>query len=217
ARQQARDLLLNARQEVEQAIAELRELVERGGDPAAFDEAATAARRRVERAATRQSERAPDRPEREREAPSLEVGASVRVAATGARGTVVELRDDRATVEVSGLRLDVKAADLERVQPPKPKKEPGARAGAWSGPRVEASSEVHLLGLRAEEVAGRLHPALDAAIQAGLPSLTVVHGKGAGILREVVAELLEQDPRVSSYRAGRIGEGGTGVTVADLE
>jgi DNA mismatch repair protein MutS2 len=81
---------------------------------------------------------------------------------------------------------------------------------------VNASTEVHLLGLRAEEVASALHPALDAAIQAGLPSLTVVHGKGAGILREVVAELLSQDPRVRAYRSGRIGEGGSGVTVAEL-
>ncbi len=219
ARQQARDLLLNARQEVEQAVAELRAVVERGGDRAAFDEAATAARRRVEQAATRQAERSPDAPEPEpdQEAPRLEPGDSVRVAATGASGTVVEVRDDRATVEIKGLRLDVRASDLERV-PESEKREKSDRKGWWdrSGPSVNASTEVHLLGLRAEEVAGTLHPALDAAIQAGLPSLTVVHGKGAGILREVVAELLSQDPRVRSCRAGRIGEGGSGVTVAEL-
>jgi DNA mismatch repair protein MutS2 len=75
---------------------------------------------------------------------------------------------------------------------------------------------VHLLGLRAEEVAGRLFPALDAAVQAGLPSLRVVHGKGTGVLREVVVELLEQDSRVISHRPGRMGEGGGGVTVAEL-
>ncbi|HSH46207.1 MAG TPA: Smr/MutS family protein, partial [Longimicrobiales bacterium] len=79
------------------------------------------------------------------------------------------------------------------------------------------SPEVHLLGLRAEEVASKLHPALDAAIQAGLPSLRIVHGKGQGVLRQVVAELLDAEPRVASYRPGEIGEGGSGVTVAELE
>lgn len=220
SRQQARDLLLNARTEVEQAIADLRAVVDSGGDAAAFEEAATAARRRVEQAASRQAERAPDRQEPD-VVPSLEPGAAVRVAATGARGTVVELRDDRATVEIKGLRLDVKAADLERVSEPEKEREPrgpsGRSGGGWSGPAVAASTEVNLRGLRAEEVASTLHPALDAAIQAGLPSLTIIHGKGEGILREVVAELLGRDPRVHSYRAGGIGEGGTGVTVVELE
>jgi DNA mismatch repair protein MutS2 len=217
ARQQARDLLLHARSEVEEAIGELRSAVDRGVGLEAFDEAATAARRRVEEAASRQSERAPDNPEPDPEAPELEEGASVQVASTGARGTVVELRDGRATIEVGGLRMDVKTADLERVAAPGKKERKPASSGGWSGPRVDASSEVHLRGLRAEEVAGTLHPALDAAIQAGLPSLTIVHGKGGGVLREVVAELLERDPRVVSFRSGRIGEGGAGVTVAELE
>jgi DNA mismatch repair protein MutS2 len=122
-------------------------------------------------------------------------------------------------VEIKGLRLDMKAADLEpAAEPEKKEKAPraGRSGGGWRGPAVRASTEVHLRGLRAEEVATTLHPALDAAIQAGLPSLTIVHGKGAGILREVVAELLDRDPRVHSYRPGEIGEGGSGVTVVEL-
>jgi DNA mismatch repair protein MutS2 len=224
ARQQARDLLLNARREVEEAVAELREVAESGGDIEAFDAAATTARRRVEEAASRQSERTPAAPAPEREMPALEPGAAVRVASTGARGTVVEVRDGRATIEVKGLRLDVKVVDLERVASEAGSGRGSKRAsgektgssGGWSGPRPDASSEVDLRGLRAEEVASALNPALDAAIQAGLPSFTIIHGKGEGILREVVGELLDADRRIGSYRPGRIGEGGTGVTVVEL-
>jgi DNA mismatch repair protein MutS2 len=61
-----------------------------------------------------------------------------------------------------------------------------------------------------------LQPALDAAIQADLPSLRIIHGKGTGALREVVSELLKTDGRVKTVRAGGLGEGGTGVTVAEL-
>ncbi len=234
ARQQARDILMNARKDVEEAIAELRETVQGERQEAAFEEAARAARRKVERAASRQEEKVPEEPERERRReppPELEEGMAVRIASTGAEGTVVELRDGRATVETGGLRLDLKAGDLEVLDEPessgstpgagrgsKSKSKSGAGGGGtWSGPRVEASHEVHLLGLRAEEVESELLPALDAAIQAGLSSLRVVHGKGHGILREVVGELLDRDPRVTSYRAGRIGEGGSGVTVVELE
>jgi DNA mismatch repair protein MutS2 len=224
SRQQARDLLLNARQEVEEAIAGLQAVVDAGGDREAFEDAAHAARRRVERAATRQRERAPEVAEPDREAPDLEEGDPVRVVSTGATGTVVELRDGRATVEVKGLRLDVKSEDLERAARPAGKDRSPGKAGSggrsggggWSGPSVEASTEVDLRGLRAEEVAGRLHPSLDAAIQAGLPSLTIIHGKGTGVLREVVAELLDRDPRIDAYRPGAIGEGGSGVTVVEL-
>ena len=219
SRQQARDLLLNARTEVESAIEELRAVVERGAGAEAFEEAATAARRRVEDAARRQRERAPE-PRREPEdaPPALEEGDAVRVASTGARGTVVEIRDGRAAVEVGGLRLDLKLADLEPTEAPRPKREraTSSKGGGWSGPSVEASPEVHLRGLRAEEVASRLHPALDAAIQAGLPSLRIVHGKGEGVLRQVVSELLDAEPRVTTYRLGGPGEGGAGVTVVEL-
>jgi DNA mismatch repair protein MutS2 len=239
SRQQARDLLLSARQDVEQAIGELRAAVEAGADRSAFDEAARGARRRVEQAAQRQAERAPEPRRGEKggvgggvDAEALEPGMAVRIAATGASGVVVEVRDDRATVETSGLRLDVRLSDLERAEESGSKSnskskslskplsksgsKPGSKSGGWSGPSFEASPEVHLLGLRAEEVAGRLHPALDAAVQAGLPSLRVVHGKGTGVLREVVVELLGRDPRVVSHRPGGLGEGGVGVTVAEL-
>jgi DNA mismatch repair protein MutS2 len=240
ARQQARDLLLRARQEVETAIAELRAVVEGGADRAAFEEAAKGARRRVEEEAKRQAERAASRDAAadagDAEArPGLSPGDEVRIVATGANGTVIEVRDGRATVEVKGLRVDVKVGGVERVgsgggatagkagKTGKTGKTGNvgivgglAAGGGWRGPSLEASHEVHLLGLRAEEVASRLQPALDAAVQAGLPSLRIVHGKGTGVLRQVVAELLEGDPRVASYRLGQVGEGGGGVTVAEL-
>ncbi|MFW5947734.1 MAG: endonuclease MutS2, partial [Gemmatimonadota bacterium] len=151
ARQQARDILLSARKDVEAAIAELRSAVEEGVDREAFEEAARAARRRVEEAASRQEERAPMTPAPEpSSAPELEEGAAVRIAATGAQGTVVEVRDGRATVETGGLRLDVKATDLERLEPPAREEASsrgsrGARSsgpGSWSAPRIDASPEV---------------------------------------------------------------------------
>ena len=58
--------------------------------------------------------------------------------------------------------------------------------------------------------------ALDSAIRADLKELRIIHGKGTGALRAVVAEMLRKDTRVRSFRLGAWNEGGTGVTVAEL-
>ena len=73
-----------------------------------------------------------------------------------------------------------------------------------------------LRGLRADEVASQLEPALDAAMRADLQSVRIIHGKGTGALRSVVADVLKRNPHVRTYRPGQFGEGGSGVTVAEL-
>jgi DNA mismatch repair protein MutS2 len=214
ARQQARDILLGARDEVEAAIREVREAGT--GGAAALEEAARAARRRIEERAQRETERAP-REQQERPAAELRVGAAVRVSATGVEGVVIELRDNRATVEAGGLRMQVPAAGLALVDAGRaaaPKRE--RLRGGWNAPDLQVSSEVDLRGLRADEVPGVLTPALDAALQADLSALRIIHGKGTGALRQVVTEMLQADNRIRSFRAGGFGEGGTGVTVVEL-
>jgi DNA mismatch repair protein MutS2 len=213
ARQQARDILMNARAEVETAIRELRSAAEAGS--AELDEAARVARRRVEERARRESERTPVSPLARGLGDTVTEGAHVRIEASGLQGVVVELRDGRATVEVGGLRMQVPVAGLSVVAAPQPAKQRRQEV-AWNAPDLDVSTEVDLRGVRAEEVAGRLQPALDAAIAADLPSLRIIHGKGTGALREVVGELLKTDGRIRTYRPGGVGEGGTGVTVAEL-
>lgn len=216
ARQQARDLLLQAREEVESAIRELRAQAAAQPAEAALQEAARAARRRVEEVAQKQTERMPaEEPELSAGGP-LTVGSSVRIAATGATGRVLELRDTKALVETGGMRMRIPRAGLTVVTAAE-KPRPALVRSNWSASDYEASPEVDLRGLRADEVVTQLQPAVDAAVRADLRSLKIIHGKGTGALRQVVAELLRSDPRVKSFRPGGIGEGGGGVTVAELE
>jgi DNA mismatch repair protein MutS2 len=84
ARQQARDLLLHSREEVEAAIRELRAQVAQNADAAAVDEAARAARRRVEQMVQKQAERMPEPQEEEVVSGGVVPGATVRIAASGA-------------------------------------------------------------------------------------------------------------------------------------
>ncbi len=71
-------------------------------------------------------------------------------------------------------------------------------------------------GWRAEQVAPALDQYLDRAYLAGLPWVRLIHGKGMGVLRQVVRQHIEGHPLVASVRSGEQGEGGDGVTVAHL-
>jgi DNA mismatch repair protein MutS2 len=213
ARQQARDLLLHARQEVEEAIRAVREAAATG-ERAAVERAAKEARRRIEEQARVQEQRAP-RAQDAVDASPVEVGSWVRIEATGAEGSVIELRDGRAVVEVSGVRVQVPARGLQATSAP-PIQAARRLRGGWNAPDLEASPEVDLRGLRVDELIPKLQQAIDAAVQADLQSLRIIHGKGTGAAREAVTELVRADSRVTSYRPGRVGEGGAGVTIAEL-
>jgi DNA mismatch repair protein MutS2 len=216
ARQQARDLLMHSRQEVEAAIREVRGVA----DQEELDNAARAARRRVEEAASRQRERLPVAESQPLDAAgqgALEVGFRVRIGSLGRTGRIVELRDGKAMVETGGLKMLLPSGDLSVL--PEGDQEPSARRPRASGYvpiDMDARPEVDLRGLRVEELDLRLGRALDAALVSGLPSFRIIHGKGTGALRAEVHELLRADPRIGAFRPGDRFEGGTGVTVIDL-
>jgi DNA mismatch repair protein MutS2 len=217
ARQEERRLLMEARSEVEEAIAQVRAAA---GEQAALERAATQARRRVEQAA-RESEEEARRVARSRggPVPKVETGDRVRVQATGAKGKVVEVREDRALVEVGAVRMELPLVDLERVEggASSAKEASQPRGGGWSAPeRGQARTEVDLRGLRVDEVDVTLPRALDQAVLEDLAELRIIHGKGTGALRQRVGELLAADARVRAHRMGGPTEGGAGVTVATL-
>jgi DNA mismatch repair protein MutS2 len=225
ARQNAERYLLDARKEVEDAIAGLtarmaEAMEDLGAAPPeqrsvvseASRAAATEARRAVERAIEDLRVDAPE-PSEVASPVSVRVGDAVRVASLGGVGRLLELGDDRAIVELGGVRITVPPHVLRLHEGGEEKP---VRRGTLTAPVLEASQEVNLRGLRVEEIEAVLLPALDAAIQADLPSLRIIHGKGTGALRRRVQELLAGDRRIPSFRLGTHREGGSGVTVVDL-
>lgn len=213
AQSDAHKLLMAARSEVEEAIDELKTSVEEG---VAIEEAARAARSRVERAAGR-ARAASKKSERDR-APArrtggFENGDAVRIRATGAKGRIAELRRERAVIEAGALRFEVPLSDLEAIDLP----DQPVRRGGWSGPpKEQVRTEVDLRGLRVADVTAEVQRVLDQAVLEDLEQLRIIHGKGTGALRERVGEILDADGRISSYRMGGPGEGGAGVTVVLL-
>lgn len=217
SRQEARKYLLNARAEIDRTLKDLKK-----AGASEVEEKARSARKLAEQLAAKQADVIEqldaEASKRQKQRGKAEITAGpgdVVVLETmgGKTGRLLELRDNDALVAVGSMKLTVPARTLTRVEPDRIEK-----AVAWHGdlPEEQVQSEIDLRGLRPDEMDSVLLQALDAAIRADLPALTIIHGKGTGVLRERVAEMLRKDTRVRQFRAGAWNEGGTGVTVAEL-
>jgi DNA mismatch repair protein MutS2 len=50
-----------------------------------------------------------------------------------------------------------------------------------------------------------------------LEKISIIHGKGTGVLRAAIHQMLKKHPQVKSFRLGTFGEGETGVTIVELK
>ena len=223
ARSESRKYLLEARQEVERTIRDLK-----AAGAAGIDATAIAARRSVEQRAEQEraaleamdaADRASEDAVRETvdaRGVALHPGDAVEVSTLGGKtGRLVERRGDDAVVTVGALKLTVPFNTLRRLSQ-RHLRAPALQVAIIDVPDVVAKPEVDVRGVRVHEVDELVVQALDGAVRADLASLRIIHGKGTGALRERVNALLKKDARVKTFRLGAWNEGGAGVTVAEF-
>ncbi len=130
-----------------------------------------------------------------------------------------EDKDGSVQVQAGAMKMTVKANEIRLVEE---HKEPAKRtAPKRDAPKRElnirsAESEVDVRGMSAEEAVFEVDNFLSRAIMAGLPSVTVIHGKGTGILRNAIQSHLRGNKRIKSVRSGVYGEGEQGVTIVEF-
>ena len=77
--------------------------------------------------------------------------------------------------------------------------------------------ECDVRGMALDEALMEVEQYLDEAVMAGMNEVSIVHGKGTGILRQGIQRHLKTYPHVKSYRTGVYGEGEMGVTIVTLK
>ncbi|MDB1933278.1 endonuclease MutS2 [Clostridium tertium] len=130
---------------------------------------------------------------------------------------IITMPDSRGEVQVEAgiMKINVKLKDLRKVNNTPNKKEKKKRELKLNLKSIE--SRVDLRGMDAEEACYKTDKYLDEAYMANLGEVTIVHGKGTGVLRKAINDMLKRHPHVKSYRLGEYGEGGDGVTIAILK
>lgn len=77
--------------------------------------------------------------------------------------------------------------------------------------------ELDIRGCACDDGVYQLDEFIDRAVMSNISMVTIIHGKGTGVLRQAVQSRLKSHPSVKSYRSGVFGEGEDGVTIAELK
>lgn len=221
ARQQAKMLVDEISRKSEQLISELEDLKSEK-DKNDFSKKFSDAKSRL-RADIRQLEAQADpvvrrKKQNYRLPRNLIAGDIVRVADIDKEGVVITPPDGQgnALVRVGIMKMRVNVKNLILTEK---KSEPvkSVKNGSQSRAFREIKTELDIRGFDTVEGIMELEQFIDSAVMSGLGSITVIHGKGTGALRNAVWQRLKTHKNVKSFRSGVFGEGEMGVTVIELK
>ncbi len=89
--------------------------------------------------------------------------------------------------------------------------------GVKSKMERSSSLELDIRGHAVDEGIHKVDMFIDNAVLSGVGMVTIIHGKGTGVLRQGIQKHLKSHPSVKSFRAGLFGEGEDGVTIVELK
>ncbi|MGJ3238745.1 MAG: endonuclease MutS2 [Anaerolineae bacterium] len=154
---------------------------------------------------------------------SPRLGDTVFLDTLNSEGTIVELDDKEALVQVGTLRVRAKYSDIrkrnraERREDEVRNRNTVKKVQATQLPKIESPGlDLDLRGHRVEESLEKLDYYIDAAYLSGLPFGRIIHGKGTGKLRQAVRDYVHQHALISKVEGAKPNEGGSGVTIIYL-
>ena len=143
----------------------------------------------------------------------LNVGDVVESRSLQQQGELVRVDGENSTVSFGRVRMQLKTADLVRIDTVPPRRATGEPAGQ----SFVFNPMLDLRGMTREEALGVVTGYLDEAVCCGTERVTILHGKGAGVLQKMLWQFLRSDARIAGFRFGEPAEGGGGVTTVDLK
>ncbi len=160
----------------------------------------------------------------------IKIGDKVRVLTLEQTGEIIGPPDEdgRLQVKVGAMKIYISASDLMLVQGgPEgvnlPKRSKYAKRAAGSGSNIyrtkamSVSSSINVVGKNLDDATEAVSKYLDDCYVGGLKEVTVIHGRGAGILRSGLRQMFTKMSIVDSFRKGRFDEGGDGATIVKFK
>lgn len=219
ARREALRILDDAKEEAQRAVRDIRTVRDTALELDAqreVEQAKSRLKKRSDKLAAMQGSR-PSSP-RHKPPKNLKPGDSIELVSLGQRASVLTKPDKDGNFQAQAGIMKVRAnlrdvrllSDAPKLERTQTRPTTSRRTGATPG------LELDLRGMYLEEALQKLDKFLDDAVLSGLHTVTVIHGKGTGVLRKGVQERLKGHKHVAAYRLGQFGEGEDGVTIVEL-
>lgn len=156
---------------------------------------------------------------------AVAVGSSVRIKGLSSVGTLVSVEGKMATVIFGDMRTRMR---VDRLETARPSDKPGHVGGiavvntsrmtrdAIDDRQRNFRHDIDVRGMRGDEALSQIQYFIDDAIIVGAVRVRILHGKGNGILRQIIRQYLNTVPNVAGYRDEHVQFGGAGITVVDL-
>ena len=155
-------------------------------------------------------------------ASDLKIGNRVKVLSLDQNGEIMSLPDDKGNmmVQMGIFKATVNIKDIMLIDDVKKQKaSPKQRnySSMYQAKAMNMSTTINVRGQNLDDAVMNVDKYLDDAFMAGLKEVTVIHGRGEGILRTGLQQMMKRHRHVKSFRKGAYNEGGDGVTIVQLK
>ncbi len=242
ARQEAADLLSGINREIEKTIRIIRESqadkektraarknlegfrekLERKGDAGSRDLDEEIARAERLRDKITKNDRQEESVKKSKDERIIKTGDKVRLINQESVGEVLDVNGDSVMVAFGNMITTVKEVRLMKVSDDEAEK--SARSSAQtrygynlSERKLSFRPDIDIRGKRAEEAIEIVQKLIDEAVMVSVHNLRILHGKGNGILRQIIRDYLHTMDVVRSYKDEHVDRGGAGITVVELD
>ncbi|MBK7498151.1 MAG: endonuclease MutS2 [Ignavibacteriales bacterium] len=141
------------------------------------------------------------------------IGDYVGINNSSTTGKIVELNKSKATIISGSIKMQINLSDLFET-----KEKKTIVDNNYSSYKItEANYRLDIRGEKPEVAEFQIIKFLDDAYQSSLERVEILHGKGTGVLKRTVWNILKQHEKVKNYYFAAIEFGGEGITIAELK
>lgn len=217
AREQAAQVLIDAKRDAEGVSRELKSL-QKLGQLEAEQKASSLSRKLSDKAYELRKSGQKQTVSKGKIPKKLEIGQTVHLNHFQQNATVLSLPDKKGDFQVQAgiIKIGVNIKDISLAKETSQQSTKQRKRASGKKNKV-TPIELDIRGLTVDEALPLLDKYLDDAYLQGLPHVQIIHGKGTGTLRKMVQDKCNTSSHVASYRLGDFSEGGDGVTIAEIK